>query len=184
MFFKTLRTNSETKEAITIKLCTVIAYYITSITKQLKFLNSHCSIVCSYCCVMCLIAKKVSLKVKFSSSFKLNKIHIVDSTFNEGPQIYFFQGSSNFERGTAGNFDPFTNSETKEDRTIKICTVIAYYITSITKQLKFLNSRSFNCPIQVESLRLRQWRRCYGRLTCILFLSHPVLFVIVLLRAW
>ena len=37
--------NSETKEARKMKLCTVIAYYITSITKELKFLNSHCSIV-------------------------------------------------------------------------------------------------------------------------------------------
>ena len=66
MFFVTLRTkgghfappaNSETKEARTIKLCTVIAYYIASITKQLKFLYSHCSIVCSYCSDVCLIAK-------------------------------------------------------------------------------------------------------------------------------
>ena len=66
MFFVTLRTkgghsdppaNSETKEARTMKLCTVMAYYITSITKQLKFLNSHCSIVCSYCSVVCLIKK-------------------------------------------------------------------------------------------------------------------------------
>ena len=49
--------NSETEEARTIKLCTVIAHYITSIIKQLKFLNSHCSIVCSYSFVVCLIAK-------------------------------------------------------------------------------------------------------------------------------
>ena len=50
--------NSETKEVRTIKLCTVIAYYITSVTNQLKFLNSHCSVVCSYCSVVFLIAKK------------------------------------------------------------------------------------------------------------------------------
>ena len=57
MFFVTLRTkgggggvilnpppaNSETKEARTMKLYTVIAYYITSITKQMKFLDSYCS---------------------------------------------------------------------------------------------------------------------------------------------
>ena len=49
--------NSETEEARTVKLFTVIAYYITSITKELKFLNSHCSIVCSYCSDVCLIAK-------------------------------------------------------------------------------------------------------------------------------
>ena len=54
----TLPANSETKDARTIKVCTVLAYYITSITKQLKFLNSHCSIVCSNCSVVCLIAKK------------------------------------------------------------------------------------------------------------------------------
>ena len=49
--------NSETEKARTIKLCTVISHYITSIIKQLKFLNSHCSIVCGYCFVVCLIAK-------------------------------------------------------------------------------------------------------------------------------
>ena len=90
MFFVTLRTkgghfdppaNSETKEARTIKLCTVIAYYKTSITKQLKFLNSHCSIVCGYCSVLCLMVKSKLKMIKFSSSFKLNKIHTVDRPF-------------------------------------------------------------------------------------------------------
>ena len=77
----------------------------------------------------------------FSSSFKLNEIHKVDSPFNEDPKnIIFFQGGPNFGGGTAGNFDPPANSEIKEARTIKLRTVIAYYITSITKQLKFLNS--------------------------------------------
>ena len=50
--------NSETKEARTMKLCTVIAYHITSMIKQLKCFNSHCSIICSYCSVVYLIAKK------------------------------------------------------------------------------------------------------------------------------
>ena len=67
VFFVTLKTkgwwgskpNSETKEATTMKLYTVIAYYNTSITKQLKFLNSHCSIVCGYCSVLCLTAKSI-----------------------------------------------------------------------------------------------------------------------------
>ena len=68
------------------KLCTVIAYYITSMTNQLKFLNSHCSIVCSYCSVGCLVAKNELKMIKFSSSFKLNEIHIVDSSFNEDPK--------------------------------------------------------------------------------------------------
>ena len=49
--------NSKTKEARTTNLCTVVAYYINSIAKKLKFLNFHCSIVCSYCSVVCLIAK-------------------------------------------------------------------------------------------------------------------------------
>ena len=93
MFFVTLRTphpspaNSETKEARTMKLCTVIAYYITSIIKQLKFLNSHCSIVCSDCSVVCLITKNELKIIEFSSSLKLNEIHIVDSPFNEDPKI-------------------------------------------------------------------------------------------------
>ena len=43
----------------------------------------------------------------FSSSFKLNEIHIVDSSFNEDPKnIMFFQGGPNFGGGTAGNVDP------------------------------------------------------------------------------
>ena len=49
--------NSKTKEARTMNLCTVVAYYIYSIAKQLKLLNFHCSIVCSYFSVVCLIAK-------------------------------------------------------------------------------------------------------------------------------
>ena len=54
VFLVTLRTkgNSETKKARTMKLCKVIAYYINSIKKELKFLNSNCSIVCSFCCVL------------------------------------------------------------------------------------------------------------------------------------
>ena len=63
--------NSETKEARTIKLCTVIAYYITSITKQLKFLNSHCSIVYGYCFIVCLIAKS---ELKSDHIFKFFQI--------------------------------------------------------------------------------------------------------------
>ena len=74
---------SETKEARTMKLCTVIAYYITSTTKQLKFVNSHCFIVCSYCSVVCLIAKHDQI----SGSFKLNESHMVDSPFNKDPKI-------------------------------------------------------------------------------------------------
>ena len=42
---------------LSMKLCTVIVYDILSITKQLKFLNSHCSSVCIHCSIVCLITK-------------------------------------------------------------------------------------------------------------------------------
>ena len=43
--------------------------------------------------------------VKFSSSFKLNEIHTVDSPFNDDPEnIIFFQGGPNFGEETAGKF--------------------------------------------------------------------------------
>ena len=86
MFFVTLKTkggggghfdtpaNSETKEARTMKLCIVIAYYTTSIIKQLKFLNSHCSIVCSYCSFVCLITKTELKVIKISTFSNLNEI--------------------------------------------------------------------------------------------------------------
>ena len=85
--------------------CTVIAYYNTSITKQLKFLNSHCSIVCGYCSVLCLTAKSIVKMIKFSSSFKLSEIHRVNSLFKEDPKnINFFKGGPNFGGGTARKF--------------------------------------------------------------------------------
>ena len=62
---------SETKEATTMKLCKVIAYYNTSITKYMKFLNFHCSIVCGYCSVLCLMAKN---KLKNDQIFKFFQI--------------------------------------------------------------------------------------------------------------
>ena len=97
--------NSSTKEARTMKLCRVVAYYVTSITKELKFLNSHCSIVCSYCSVVCLIAKSELKMIKLSSSFKSNEIHIVDSHFDEDPKnINLFQGGPNFGGSSAGKF--------------------------------------------------------------------------------
>ena len=82
MFFVTLMI----KEARTMKLCTVIAYYRTSITKQLKFLNFHCSIVCSYCSVVFLVAK-IELKNDPIFRFFKIKIHMLDSSFNEDPKI-------------------------------------------------------------------------------------------------
>ena len=100
MFFVTLRTkgrghfdppaNSETKEDTTVKLCTVIAYYNTSITKQLKFLNSHCSIVCGYCSILCFTAKTIVKNDQISSPFKLNEIHSDDSPFDEDPKNIYF----------------------------------------------------------------------------------------------
>ena len=43
--------------------------------------------------------------IKFSSSFKLNEIHKVDSPFNEDPKnIFFFQGGPNFGGGPVGMF--------------------------------------------------------------------------------
>ena len=53
------------------KLCTVIAYYKTSITKQFKFLNSHCSVACGYCSVLCLMTKR---KLKNDQMFKFFQI--------------------------------------------------------------------------------------------------------------
>ena len=42
--------------------------------------------------------------IKFSSSFKLNENHTVNSPFNEDPKNIFFQGGPNFEGGTAEIF--------------------------------------------------------------------------------
>ena len=74
------------------KLYTVIAYYNISVTKQLKFLNSHCSIVCGYCSVLCLTAKSILKNDQIFNFFQLNEIHTVDSPFNEDPKnIIFFR---------------------------------------------------------------------------------------------
>ena len=71
-------------------LCTVISYYITSITKQLKFFNSNCSIVCSYCSLVCSIAKNGLKMIEFSSSLLENKIHMVDSPCSEDSKNVIF----------------------------------------------------------------------------------------------
>ena len=43
--------------------------------------------------------------IKFSSSFRLNEIHRVDSPFNEDPRdINFFQGGPNFGGGVVRKF--------------------------------------------------------------------------------
>ena len=50
--------------------------------------------------------------IKFSSSFKLSEIHIVDSPFNEDPKtIFFFHGGPNFGGGTAGKFRGMGNNK-------------------------------------------------------------------------
>ena len=42
--------------------------------------------------------------IKFSGSFKLNEIHVVDSPFNEDPKnIIVFQGGPNFGEGRSNN---------------------------------------------------------------------------------
>ena len=49
--------------------------------------------------------------IVFSSSLKLNEIHVVDSPFNEDPKnIFFSQGGLNFGRGTAGKFREISNN--------------------------------------------------------------------------
>ena len=43
--------------------------------------------------------------IKFSSSFKLNKLHLVDSRFYEDTKnIIFFHGGPNFGEGMVGIF--------------------------------------------------------------------------------
>ena len=43
--------------------------------------------------------------IEFSSSFKLDEIHIVDRPFKEDPKdIHFFQGGPNFGGRTVGKF--------------------------------------------------------------------------------
>ena len=75
--------NSETKEARTMKLCTDITYYKTSITKQLKI-----PIVCGYCSVLCLMGKS---KLKNDQIFKFFQIKSNShSPFNEDPKNTFF----------------------------------------------------------------------------------------------
>ena len=50
--------------------------------------------------------------IKFSSSFKLNEIHMVDSPFNEDPKtIKLFFGGPNFGGGTAGNLGKMGNNK-------------------------------------------------------------------------
>ena len=45
------------------------------------------------------------IEFEFSSSLKLNEIHMVDSPFNEDPKnINFFQGGPNFGGGTVEKF--------------------------------------------------------------------------------
>ena len=93
---------------------------------------------------MCLIAKSQLKLIIFSSSFKLNEIHTVDSPFNEDPKNIFSREALISGEGRSEILTTPANSVTNEARTIKLCTVIAYYITSIIKQLKVLN---FHCSI-------------------------------------
>ena len=50
--------------------------------------------------------------IEFSSSLKLNKIHMIDSPLNEDPKKYklFFQGGPNFGGGTVENLGKMGNN--------------------------------------------------------------------------
>ena len=68
------------------KLCTVIAYYNSSITKQLKFLNSYCSIVFENCSVLCLTAKSIVKNDQIFKFFQIKRNSHGCSPFNEDPK--------------------------------------------------------------------------------------------------
>ena len=88
--FDPLSASSKAKEARNMKLCAIIVYNIASITKQLKFLNSHYSIVCSHRSIVCLITKTGKKVIEILSSSEENEIHMVDSPFNENSKNIFF----------------------------------------------------------------------------------------------
>ena len=49
--------------------------------------------------------------IEFSSSFKLNEIHMVDNLFNEDPKtIIFFQEGPNFRKGRLENLGKMDNN--------------------------------------------------------------------------
>ena len=50
------------------------------------------------------MAKSKLKMIKFSSSFKLNEIHVVDSPFNEDPKDINFSKEALISGGTAGKF--------------------------------------------------------------------------------
>ena len=57
------------------------------------------------------MAKSNLKMIKFSSSFKLNEIHTVDSPFNENPKnIIFFQWGPNFGEGQLKNLGKMGNN--------------------------------------------------------------------------
>ena len=50
--------------------------------------------------------------IKFSSSFKLNEIHVVDSAFNkDSKNIIFLQAGPDFGGGTVGNLGKMGNKQ-------------------------------------------------------------------------
>ena len=48
--------------------------------------------------------------IEFSNFSYENKIHKVDSPFNEDSKIFFFQGGPNFGGGTVGKFREIGNN--------------------------------------------------------------------------
>ena len=125
MFFETLRTMGamgggvkndplliQKRKRRTMKLCTVIAYYIVKITKQLKFLNSHYSIVCSHCFIVCLITKN---ELKGTRMFKflpgrMKFTWLIALSTRIIKKCIFFQRGHNFGGGMAGKFWEMSNN--------------------------------------------------------------------------
>ena len=63
--------------------------------------------------------------IQFSSFFKLNEIHIVDSPFNEDLKNIFSREALMSGEEQSEILTLPVNSETKQARTIKLCTFIA-----------------------------------------------------------
>ena len=93
-------TNSKTKDAKTMKLCTVIVCHIpTKINNKIFIIF----IVPLFIAIVlwCLIVKSGSKMVKISNASYENEIHRIDSAFNEDSKKYNFfgQGSPNLVEG-------------------------------------------------------------------------------------
>ena len=144
------------------KLCTVIDYYIISIIQQLKFISSHCSMVCSYCSIVCLITKwvKNGWNVKFFirrvGKFQRNicLYALVSNSFDAWTVLYagliFMEKIwKKFEPKIWPHFTAFP--EGKDTFKILIChqTSLAF----VQKWLKFREKFPFFLELSGENLR-------------------------------